>query len=61
MDVGTFGEQLITISTPAGWWDEYGSEAGKLQEVAMRMLSIPGSSASGERVFSALKHIWSAK
>lgn len=46
---------------PTGWWEEYGGKAGKLQEVAMRVLSIPASSASGERVFSALKHIWSPK
>lgn len=50
------------IKMPSTWWQEYGFRCERgLQDVALRVLNIPASSAAGERVFSALGHIWSPK
>ncbi|KAJ9517251.1 hypothetical protein QJQ45_009137 [Haematococcus lacustris] len=59
--VGLTNSVLDTVLTtnPCMWWQTYGHGFGVLRDVAMRLLSIPATSASTERVFSTLKHIWS--
>ncbi|KAJ9517862.1 hypothetical protein QJQ45_004204 [Haematococcus lacustris] len=46
-------------ANPCMWWQTDGHGFGVLRDVAMRLLSIPATSASTERVFSTSKHIWS--
>ncbi|KAJ9518697.1 hypothetical protein QJQ45_018722 [Haematococcus lacustris] len=59
--VGLSNSVLDTVLTanPCLWWQTYGHGFGVLRDVAMRLLSIPATSASTERVFSTFKHIWS--
>ncbi|KAJ9509596.1 hypothetical protein QJQ45_011232 [Haematococcus lacustris] len=59
--VGLSNSVLDTVLTanPCLWWQTYGHGFGVLRDVAMRLLSIPVTSASTERVFSTFKHIWS--
>ncbi|KAJ9514945.1 hypothetical protein QJQ45_002771 [Haematococcus lacustris] len=59
--VGLNNSILDTVLTanPCMWWQTYGHGFGVLRDVAMRLLSIPATSASTERVFSTFKHIWS--
>ncbi|KAJ9515358.1 hypothetical protein QJQ45_006625 [Haematococcus lacustris] len=52
-------EHIWSDSNPCLWWQTYGHGFGVLRDVAMRLLSIPATSASTERVFSTFKHIWS--
>ncbi|KAJ9528069.1 hypothetical protein QJQ45_005660 [Haematococcus lacustris] len=49
----------VLTANPCMWWQTYGHGFGVLRDVAMRLLSIPATSASTERVFSTFKHIWS--
>ncbi|KAJ9510800.1 hypothetical protein QJQ45_027791 [Haematococcus lacustris] len=59
--VGLSNSVLDTVLTanPCLWWQTYGHGFGVLRDVAMRLLSIPATSASTERVFNTFKHIWS--
>ncbi|KAJ9523080.1 hypothetical protein QJQ45_023942 [Haematococcus lacustris] len=59
--VGLTNSVLDTVLTanPCMWWQTYDHGFGVLRDVAMRLLSIPATSASTERVFSTFKHIWS--
>ncbi|KAJ9522819.1 hypothetical protein QJQ45_023604, partial [Haematococcus lacustris] len=59
--VGLTNSVLDTVLTanPCLWWQTYGHGFGVLRDVAMRLLSIPATSAFTERVFSTFKHIWS--
>lgn len=59
LDEASFMAGLTEEPTP--WWLDYGAECQLLMEVALRVLCIPAAAAAGERVFSALKHIWSDK
>ncbi|KAJ9506046.1 hypothetical protein QJQ45_016634, partial [Haematococcus lacustris] len=56
--VGLTNSVLDTVLTanPCMWWQTYGHGFGVLRDVAMRLLSIPATSASTERVFSTFKH-----
>ncbi|KAJ9531979.1 hypothetical protein QJQ45_003681 [Haematococcus lacustris] len=59
--VGLTNAVLDTVLTanPCMWWQTYGHGFGVPRDVAIRLLSIPATSASTERVFSTFKHIWS--
>lgn len=41
------------------WWTDYGRSTPQLQQLAMSSLSVPATSAAGERVFAAFKLLWS--
>ncbi|KAJ9514494.1 hypothetical protein QJQ45_016231 [Haematococcus lacustris] len=46
----------VLTANPCMWWQTYGHGFGVLRDVAMRLLSIPATSAYTERVFSTFKH-----
>ena len=60
IDDGAFVDALF-VKGGIPWWELYGGECTLLQDVAYRVLCIPASSCAGERVFSALKNIWTDK
>ncbi|KAJ9519389.1 hypothetical protein QJQ45_023041 [Haematococcus lacustris] len=49
----------VLTANPCMWWQTYGHGFGVLRDVAMRLLSIPATSASTERVCSTFKPSWS--
>jgi hypothetical protein len=54
-------EDEALVKPAVWWWGDYGERCPELQDVCQRLFSIPATSAAGERVFSALAHIWSNK
>ena len=44
---------------PIKWWQDYGNNCVALQDVALRILSMPATAAGGERNFSTWSFIWS--
>ena len=59
MERGSLSPALAT--DPLSWWTQYGNGCKELQDVALRIFSLPASSAAGERFFSSLKNVWSDK
>ena len=41
------------------WWLEYGNDMLTLQEIAIKVMTMPPTASAGERNWSAWKHIWS--
>ena len=56
LDEGCFMELLI--NDPVQWWMDCGASTTPLQDVACRVLVLLASSAGVERVFSAIKWLW---
>lgn len=41
------------------WWVEYGGDMLTLQEIAIKVMTMPPTASAGERNWSTWKHIWS--
>ncbi|XP_028092495.1 uncharacterized protein LOC114292681 [Camellia sinensis] len=62
---GLFGIPMAirqrTTRVPADWWSSYGHDAPKLQQFAIKVLSLTCSSSSCERNWSVFEHLHSKK
>ena len=49
---------FLSVVNVERFWLDYGEKCIFLIDVALRLCCIPAAAAAGERVFSALAHIW---